>query len=107
MNTSGINPIEYNVLVKQDEVGEKKGGIYLPTEVMDKEKFAQTRGVIVAASPMAFSFDDWPPGEAKPKAGDKVAFARHTGTFVEGLDGVEYRVVKDKDIVAIIDGAAG
>jgi co-chaperonin GroES (HSP10) len=104
-NESGIRPCEYNVLVKQDETQEKtKGGLYLTSEVQDREKHAQTRGVIVAVSPMAFNEDVWPGGMDRPGPGTRVAFARAAGTFIEGTDGEEYRVVKDKDIVAVIEG---
>ena len=102
-NESGISPIEYNVLLKQDAVDQKtKGGLIKPDEVLDRDKHGQTRGTIVAVSPMAFTFDDWPHGVEKPKPGDKVAIAKHAGTFLTGNDGEEYRVVKDKDIVAVI-----
>lgn len=105
MNTSGIRPVEFNVLIKQDEIEEKTGGgLYRPLEILERDKHAQTRGRIVAASPMAFTFEDWPKDEPKPQPGQSVVFARHAGTFVEGLDGAEYRVVKDRDIVAVIDG---
>lgn len=104
-NPSGISPCEFNVLVKQDAVSEKTGmGLYKPAEVVDREKHAQTRGVIVAISPLAFNEDVWPGGMDKPTPGTKVAFARHSGTFIDGTDGEEYRIVKDKDIVAVIDG---
>lgn len=104
MNSSGIRPVEYNVLLKQDDVDEKtEGGLYLPGETQERNKHAQVRGVIVAVSPMAFTFDDWPDDEPKPQVGQSVVFAKHTGTFVDGLDGVEYRVVKDRDVVAVID----
>lgn len=104
MNPSGIRPIEYNVLIKQDKIEEKtKGGLHLPGETQDREKHAQTRGVLVAVSPMAFSFDEWPEGEPKPQVGQRVFFARHAGTFVEGEDGEEYRVVKDKDVVGVME----
>ena len=102
-NTSGIRPLEYNVLVKQDAITEKtKGGVYLSGETQEREKHAQTRGVIVDLSPMAFTFDDWPEGEPKPQVGQKVFFARHSGIFVDGEDGQEYRVIKDRDIVGVI-----
>jgi co-chaperonin GroES (HSP10) len=102
-NTSGITPLEFNVLVKQDVVETKtRGGLMKPEELVDREKHAQTRGVLVALSPLAFNPDIYPADMERPKPGDKVAFARHAGTFIDGLDGEEYRVVKDKDIVAVI-----
>lgn len=103
-NLSGINPVEFNVLLKQDEVSNKQGLVYLPDDEVERRKHAQTRGVIVAIAPLAFNEDVWPGGMERPKPGQKVAFARHAGTFIEGCDGEEYRVVKDKDIVAVIDG---
>lgn len=106
MNTSGIKPIEYNILVKQDAEEEKtSGGIFLPDEIQERNKHSETEAVIVAVSPMAFRFDDWPTGEATPQPGDRVVFARHAGTFVKGSDGEQYRVVKDKDVVAVKEGA--
>lgn len=102
-DTSGIRPVEFNVLIRQDSVDERsKGGLLKPSEVVEREKHSQTLGYIVAVSPLAFNEDVWPAGMEKPKAGDRVAFARHAGTFIEGLDGVEYRVVKDRDVVALI-----
>jgi len=104
MNESGIKPIEFNVLVLQDKIEEKtKGGLILADDFRDKEKHAQVRGTIVALSPLAFNEDIYPQAMEKPKAGDRVAFARHAGAFIVGADGVEYRIVKDKDVVAVIN----
>lgn len=102
-NNSGISPVEFNVLVKQDDVSNKTpGGLMKPDELVDREKHSQTRGVIVAMSPLAFNDDIWPGGMEKPQPGAKVAFARMSGTFIDGIDGKEYRVIKDKDVVAVI-----
>ena len=106
--SSGITPVEYNVLVKQDAIETKtKMGLVLPDEVLERQKHAQTRGVIVAVSQLAFNEDVWPQGMDKPKPGDRIAFARHAGTFIEGNDGQEYRVIKDKDVVALIEEKNG
>lgn len=102
VDTSGITPLEFNVLLRQDDVSAKQGLIYLPDDEVDRRKHAQTRGTIIAVSPLAFNEDVFPCDMERPKPGDRVAFARHAGTFIEGTDGVEYRVVKDKDIVARI-----
>ena len=107
-NKSGIRPVEFNVLVKQDAIETKtKMGLVLPDEVLERQKHAQTRGTIVEISPLAFNEDVWPVGMEKPKAGDRIAFARHAGTFIEGLDGEEYRVIKDMVVVAMIEVANG
>lgn len=104
-NTSGITPVEFNVLVKQDDVkAQTRGGLHIPEELQDREKHGQTRGVIVAVSEMAFNEDVWPVGVDRPGPGQKIAFAKHAGTFVEGTDGTEYRIIKDKDVVGLIEG---
>lgn len=102
-NTSGFRPCEFNVLVLQDSTDAKtKFGLIKPDEVVEREKHGQTQGVLVALSPLAFNADIWPADMPRPEPGARVAFARHAGTFVTGVDGVEYRVVKDKDIVAVM-----
>lgn len=104
-NTSGIEPVEFNVLVKQDKAESKtSGGLHLPDEAVARDKHGQTRGVIVAVSGLAFNEDIWPGDRPKPDAGQRIAFAKHAGTFVTGTDGEEYRVIKDKDVVALIEG---
>lgn len=99
-----IEPIEFNVLIRQDEIPKKtKVGLILPEDQVDKRKHAQTLGTLVATSPLAFSYADWPDGSRKPEVGDRVVFARFAGTFVDDpAGGEEFRVVKDKDIVAVI-----
>lgn len=104
MNPSGITPVEFNVLVKQDAVEEvTRLGLHKPADVIEREKHSQTLGKIVAVSPMAFNEDIWPPDMDRPVPGQRIVFARHAGTFVKGNDGEEYRIVKDKDVVGVMD----
>lgn len=104
-NLSGILPTEYKVLIAPIKVDEKsKGGIILPDEHKDREQFAQMEGVLVAISPLAFTYADkadW--GDAaKPKPGDKVMFAKFAGAAVKGRDGNDYRLVNDRDVAAVL-----
>lgn len=102
MNSSGIKPVEYKVLVKPIEVDRKtKGGIYLPDESYDREKFAQQEGVLVAKSEDAFTNPQW---LNEPKVGDKILYDRYAGCTVKGMDGEDYRLINDKEIGAIIFG---
>lgn len=104
-NTSGISPQAYNVLVAPQEVAAKtKGGLFLPDEVKTREQFAQTEGVLVAVSPMAFRFADWPEDRAaeKPAIGDRVFFSRYVATKVTGTDGKEYWLMKDESIAGVM-----
>lgn len=106
MSKHGITPIEYKVLVKPTEVVEKtKGGILLPDIVKEKDQHASMEGVIEAVSPFAFSYEEWPAGARKPKAGDLVVFSRYSGINIKGNDGGEYRLMNDKDIVAVREAA--
>jgi len=104
MTPSGIRPTEYNVLIKPKPVEEKtKGGLIIPDSKRDLDKFAQEEGEIVAVAQHAFSYETWPDGSQPPQLGDMVLFAKYAGTMVSGRDGVEYRLVKDKDIAAVLE----
>lgn len=101
-NPSGIMPTEYKVLIAPKLTQEKsKGGIILPDVTKERDQYAQMEGVIVAASPLAFSYDNWKDGNP-PKVGDSVLFARYSGAVVTGRDGKEYRITNDKDIAAVL-----
>ena len=101
-NPSGIEPLEFKVLVTPLDVEQKtSGGIILPETTQDKEQVAQMKGKIEAVSPFAFDYADW--GDiSKPKAGDTVIMARYSGITVKGKDGKDYRLINDKDIAAKI-----
>ena len=107
-NESGIRPIEYNVVVKIDEVEEKTaGGLYLADTSKARKETAETRGTLVATSPMAFTYEDWPDGEPFPQPGDRVFFAQHAGVKQVGLDDKIYRIIKDRDVIGYLsEGAA-
>ncbi len=100
----GMRPTEYNVIIAPARASEKYGSIHKPDEYRESEEMAMQVGRIVALSPLAFNYEDkWPEG-AKPKVGDIVWFARYAGALIEAaFDGNSYRMVKDKDIAAIID----
>lgn len=103
-NPSGITPIEFKVLLREDEMSNvTPGGIIIPDESHDMDRRAQVRGTIVAMSPGAFSYHSWPAWVKLPKVGDRVLFAKYSGSKEKGKDGVEYRIVNDKDISATID----
>ena len=40
-------------------------------------------------------------GAKKPEVGQEILFVKHAGTFVDGVDGEKYRVIKDADVVAV------
>lgn len=99
-------PMEYNVVIRPDNVEEvTKGGIILSTRTVEADKFAVQTGEVIALSPHAFSYADWPEGARKPVVGDRVVYGKYKGSTF-GKDADEVRIVKDKDIDAIIEEAA-
>lgn len=103
MNSSGLRPMEFNVVVMLDKAQEKTaGGVYLPATTVEKDKLACEEGELVAVSPHAFSYAEWAPSAVPPKVGDRVLIARFSGVLRE-RGGRDYRIVKDKDIVAVVD----
>ena len=95
----GIRCLEFKVLVRPKEVAAKtSGGIYLPDTVHEKDQHATTEGVVVNISRTAFTFEVNAP---RPELGDTVVFQRYAGLRLTGNDGVEYRLLNDKDVVAV------
>ena len=102
-SSSGFTPQEYNVVVKPESVEEKTvGGLIIPESALDKDQYGMGKGVLDAVSPLAFNYPDWPDDAPMPQVGDRVLFIRYAGMLVTGADDEEYRVLKDKDIVAVI-----
>lgn len=102
-NPSGISPTEFKVLVEPKAVEEKTaGGIILPDQKKESDKYATTEGRIVAVAPLAFTYareEEWE-GQPKPAVGDWVIFAKYAGLRVTGNDGKDYLLLNDKDIAA-------
>jgi len=95
-----IRPLHDRVIVKRIEEEEKTaGGIIIP----DTAKEKPTRGEVVAVGPGAR--DDH--GKIIPldvKPGDIVLFAKWGGTEIK-LDGQEVLILKESDLLAVIEGA--
>lgn len=106
-NPAGIHPSGFKVLIRPDEVAEKIGSIILAPESTEKQKYATTKGTIIAIGAAAFTHitdAEW--AGATPKAGDRVIYTKYGGMRVEGrdtLDGKDYLLVKGEDIHAIIE----
>ena len=94
-----IQPLGDRVLVKALEAVEKsKGGIVLPDTAKEKPQ----EGKVIAVGKGRL-LDD---GTMKPlevKAGDKILFGKYSGTEVTTKEGEEYLIMREDDILAIID----
>lgn len=111
LNPSGIYPTEFNVLILPDDAEAEtlknfsalKGkGFVMPEESKERHQFASISGRLIAASPLAFTYENWPEGTEKPQVGDRVLIAKYCGTNFKGMDGKDYRVTKDKDVIAVL-----
>lgn len=104
-NPAGVLPVEFKVLVKPSEVEvdpvlaqAKKRGIQLPPEVLEREFAAQIVAELIAVGGNAF--EDWKP--PIPQPGQTVLIAKYAGIVLKGADGLEYRMLNDKDLSGII-----
>ena len=93
-----LKPLNDRVLVKRLESEEKTaGGLFIP----DTAKEKPSKGQVVAVGPGKVGDN----GERTPlavKAGDEVLFNKYAGPEVK-LDGVDHLVMREEDILAIID----
>ena len=96
-----FRPLHDRVVVKRVAEAEKtKGGIIIP----DTAKEKPMEGEIVAVGPGARDEK----GTLVPldvKAGDRILFGKWSGTEIK-LDGVEYLIMKESDIMGILEGSA-
>ena len=96
-----FRPLHDRVLVQRIEEPQKtKGGIIIPDTAQEKP----TEGEVVAVGPGVRNER----GELVPmgvKPGDRVLFAKWSGTEVK-LDGEELLIMKESDIMGVVEGAA-
>ncbi len=96
-----FRPLHDRVVVRRLEQDEKTaGGIIIP----DTAKEKPMEGEIIAAGPGARNED----GKLVPldvKVGDRVLFGKWSGTEVK-LDGEELMIMKESDIMGIIEGGS-
>lgn len=88
------------MLILPEQVEEvSAGGIVLPEITQEREAMAQMYGTVIALGSHCFS------GEPEPwcKVGDKVVFAIYAGQIFKGNDGKRYRLIRDKEIVAVVN----
>jgi chaperonin GroES len=96
-----FRPLHDRVVIRRVEAEEKTlGGIIIP----DTAKEKPMEGEVVAVGPGARGED----GKIQPldvKAGDRVLFGKWSGTEVK-LDGEELIIMKESDIMGIVDASA-
>jgi len=96
-----FRPLHDRLLIRRVEQEAKStGGIIIPDTAQEKPM----EGEVIAVGPGARGED----GKVHPldvKTGDRVLFGKWSGTEVR-LDGEELMIMKESDVMGIVDGAA-
>lgn len=93
---ASIKPLSDRVLVRPVEAEEKtSSGIIIPDTAKEKPQ----RGTVVAAGPG--KVENGNKIEMSVKKGDSVLYGKYSGTEVT-LDGEEYLIMRESDILGII-----
>ena len=92
-----IQPLADRIMVKVLEAKEvTKGGIVLPDTA--KEKPQEAKVIAVGKGKVS---DEGKLIPTEVKVGDKILFGKYSGTEIT-MDGTEYLILKEEDILAII-----
>jgi chaperonin GroES len=93
-----VKPLDDRVLVEQCEAEEvTAGGIVLPDAAQEKPQ----RGKVIAVGPGRL-LDSGERGKPSVKVGNEVFYGKYAGSDVE-MDGNKYVILKENDILAIIE----
>lgn len=116
INDSGIVPTEFKVLVLPDEsevaLAARRANIMVPDTAAGMYQAGTQTGRIIAMSPLAFNYADWPENVKPPTLGDRIVYARYAGMLVKGRpmtnekgheERREYRLLNDKDVAGILE----
>ena len=94
-----VRPLHDRIIVQRLDEGEQKvGGIIIP----DSAKEKPMQGKVIAAG-NGKSKDDGKRVSLDVKAGDLILFGKYSGQEIK-LDGVEYLIMKEEEVLAAIDG---
>lgn len=92
-----IKPLQNRVVIKFVEAEEKtKGGIILTASAQEKPQVAE----VIAIGPG--KLEDGKLIPVSVKIGDKVIASKYAGTMVK-FDGVEYTILSEDDIFAVVE----
>ena len=94
-----VRPLHDRILVQRLEEGEQTSGrIIIPDSAKEKPQ----RGKVIAAGNGKVS-DKGDRKALDVKAGDLILFGKYSGQEIK-LDGVEYLIMKEEEVLAAIDG---
>jgi chaperonin GroES len=94
-----IRPLHDRILIQRLEEGEQKvGGIIIPDTAKEKPQ----QGKVIAAG-SGKTKDDGKRIPLDVTAGDTILFGKYSGQEIK-LDGEEYLIMKEDEVLAIIEG---
>lgn len=96
-----IKLLLHTILVKLDEPETKTASGIIIAIDEKKERKAVEYGTVVQVGPTAFL--DYGRDPSILKGGDRISLNRYSGKSIVDVDGTEYVVVNDQDILAIIE----
>ncbi len=92
-----IKPLSDRVVVRAEEAEEKtSSGLYIPDSAKEKPQ----RGTVVSVGPG--KVENGTKIEMSVKEGDTVLYGKYSGTEIT-LDSEEYLIMRESDILGIID----
>jgi chaperonin GroES len=96
---TNIKPLADRVVLEVlNDTEQSAGGIYIPDTAREKPQ----HGLVLAVGPGRLN-DNGHREEMQVKPGDKVLFAKYSGTDVK-LGGKEIKIMSEKDILGIVEG---
>lgn len=94
-----IRPLHDRIIIQRLEEGEQKvGGIIIPDTAKEKPQ----QGKVIAAG-SGKTKDDGKRIPLDVTAGDTILFGKYSGQEIK-LDGEEYLIMKEDEVLAIIEG---
>lgn len=96
-----IKLLLHHILVKLDEPELKTASGIIISLDEKKERKAVEYGTVVQVGPTAFI--DYGRGPEIVQVGNRVSINRYSGKSIVDLDEVEYVIVNDQDVLAIIE----
>ena len=95
-----VRPLHDRIIVQRLEEGEQKiGGIIIPDSAKEKPQ----QGKVIAAG-IGKVKDDGTRQQPDVKTGDLILFGKYSGQEIK-LDGEEYLIMREDDVLGVIEGA--
>ena len=94
-----IQPLADRIVVKPLDAEEKtKGGIVLPDTAKEKPQ----EGEVVAVG-KGRRLEDGKVQALEVKVGNRILYGKYSGTEIATKDGAEYLIMKEEDVLAIVN----